>query len=62
MFQIIEEMQATIADLPSAIEATAIAVHGAAKTLEQRRELVVLRACELKTEILMNCSKRPSSG
>lgn len=52
MFQMIEETQTTITDLPAAIEATAIAVHAAAKTVEQRREFVTLRACEIKTEIL----------
>lgn len=52
MFQIIEDTPMTITDYPSAIEATAIAHHAAAKTLEQRRELAALRACELKTEVL----------
>lgn len=53
MFQMIEGDDAmTITDYPAKIEATALALHAAAKTFDERRELVSLRAYELKTKIL----------
>lgn len=53
MLQMIEENVMTITEYPAKIEATALALHAAAKMLEERRELAALSACELKTEILI---------
>ncbi|MCW5967573.1 MAG: hypothetical protein KIT57_03605 [Blastocatellales bacterium] len=47
------DAQNRITDFPAAIEATAIAHHTAGKTLEFRRELVALRAAEIKVDILI---------
>jgi hypothetical protein len=53
MIKMIEENEImTISDYPARIEATALALHGAAKVLEQRRELASLHAAEIKLEII----------